>query len=110
MPITAPPPPESPRPAGDFAADFFPGSATLTDPTLALVKSLAAAHGIRGIAIRGYGGAQSSDALDQAKALGLGLARAEALATEFVVAGVPDRELRLSAEAAGRGASIRLLK
>jgi outer membrane protein OmpA-like peptidoglycan-associated protein len=90
--------------------DFSEKSAALNDPALAEVKALAAARGDRGIAITGYGGATSSDPVVQSDAVSLGLSRAQALATALVAQGVPYAMLRLNAEAAGRGASLRLLQ
>ncbi len=97
-------------PAAGTAVDFSQNSAALNDPTLAEVKALAAARGDHGIAITGYGGATSSDPVAQSDALSLGLSRAQALATALVAQGVPYAMLRLNAEAAGRGASLRLLQ
>jgi outer membrane protein OmpA-like peptidoglycan-associated protein len=90
--------------------DFAPNSSDLTDPALADVKALAASRGDHGIAITGYGGANSSDPVVQSDALKLGLSRAQALATALVAQRVPYAMLRLSAESAGRGASLRLLQ
>lgn len=92
------------------AVDFAENSAALTDPALAEVKALATSRGDHGIAITGYGGATSSDPVVQSDALNLGLSRAQALATALVAQGVPYAMLRLNAEAAGRGASLRLLE
>jgi len=108
IPVTAVPPTTA-APRGT-AVDFSQGSVALDDPALAEVKALAADRGDRGIAITGYGGATSSDPLVQSTALGLGLSRARALATAFVAQGVPYARLRLNAEAAGRGATLRLLE
>ncbi len=108
VPPTVTPPSASP-PVGAII-DFPQNSATLDDPALAEVKALAASRGDRGIAITGYGGATSSDPVVQSDALGLGLARAQALATALVAQGVPFAMLRLNAEAAGRGATLRLLE
>jgi outer membrane protein OmpA-like peptidoglycan-associated protein len=90
--------------------DFAQNSAVLNDPALTEVKALAAARGDHGIAITGYGGATSSDPVAQSDAVSLGLSRAQALATALVAQGVPYAMLRLNAEAAGRGASLRLLE
>jgi outer membrane protein OmpA-like peptidoglycan-associated protein len=90
--------------------DFDQGSATLNDAALTDVKALAAVRGDRGIAVTGYGDATSSDPLVQSDSLTLGLSRAQALATALVAQGVPFARLRLNAESAGRGASLRLLQ
>ena len=108
VPTAVTPPPAAP-PSG-LAVDFSQNSAVLDDPALAEVKELAATRGDRGIAITGYGGATSSDPVAQSDALNLGLSRAQALATALVAQGVPYPMLRLNAEAAGRGAALRLLQ
>jgi outer membrane protein OmpA-like peptidoglycan-associated protein len=90
--------------------DFDRGSAALLDRALTDVKTLATIRGDDGIAITGYGDATSSDAIAQSNAVALGLSRASALATALVAQGVPYARLRLNAEAAGRGATLRLLQ
>jgi outer membrane protein OmpA-like peptidoglycan-associated protein len=110
VPITATPPAAVPPPAGGDVIDFASGSAKLNDAALAAVKSLAAERADRGIAVTGYGDTATSDASGQSEALGLGVARAQALATALVAQGVPYGRLRLNAESAGRGASLRLLE
>ena len=109
VPLTATPPTGAPN-AGGTGIDFDRGSAALNDAALADVRALAAVRGDRGIAITGYGDATSSDPLAQSDAIGLGLSRAQALATALVARGVPYSMLRLNAESAGRGASLRLLQ
>jgi outer membrane protein OmpA-like peptidoglycan-associated protein len=106
--MTATPP--APTRSPGTGIDFDRGSSTLLDQALADVKTIAAIRGDDGIAITGYGDASSADAIAQSNALGLGLARASALATALVAQGVPYARLRLNAEAAGRGASLRLLQ
>ena len=116
--IRPPPPPLSPAtavapstgPTLGTGINFDRGSAALNDQALTEVKELAAIRGDNGIAVTGYGDAASSDASAQSAALGLGLSRANALATALVAQGVPYARLRLNAEAAGRGASVRLLQ
>ncbi len=110
VPITAAPPAATPAPLNGTAIDFSRGSASLSDPALSDVKALAAGRGDRGIAVTGHGDAASSDALGQSEALGLALRRAQAVATALVAQGVPYGFLRINAEAAGRGASLRLLQ
>jgi outer membrane protein OmpA-like peptidoglycan-associated protein len=110
VPVTVTPPLAAAPQAGSDELDFPRGSASLDDPALAEVKVLAATRGDRGIAITGYGDATSSDPVEQSDALDLGLSRANALATALVAQGVPYARLRLNAEAAGRGASLRLLQ
>lgn len=106
-PAAAPP---APRPAEGTPIDFEARSAALRDAGLTLVQQIAARHGERGIAITGYGEASRSDPLGQSAALDLALRRARAVATALVAEGVAVRFLRLNAEAAGRGAAVRLLE
>jgi outer membrane protein OmpA-like peptidoglycan-associated protein len=110
VPVTATPPAVAPPPSGADTVDFSRGSAALNDAALADVKTIAAARGDRGIAITGYGDTTTSDASGQSDALGLGFSRAQALAVALVAQGVPYARLRLNAESAGRGASLRLLQ
>jgi len=110
VPVTATPPAPAPSAAGGTPVDFDTGSAKLNDPALAEMRELAAIRGDRGVAITGYGDALSSDAAAQSQAVALGLSRAQALATALVAQGVPFARLRLNAESAGRGASLRLLQ
>jgi outer membrane protein OmpA-like peptidoglycan-associated protein len=107
--VTVAPPREVPRPAGD-SVDFSPGSTDLTLPALELIQTLAAGRGDHGIAVIGYGGAATADPLVQSQALDLAMRRAQALATALVAQGVPYAALRIDAEAAGRGAILRLLQ
>jgi outer membrane protein OmpA-like peptidoglycan-associated protein len=117
--IAPPPPPPlvpvtvaapSPPPEVGDEVNFSLGSTALSDPALSEVKAIASARGEHGIAVTGYGDATSSDAAGQSDALGLGLSRAQALATALVAQGVPYARLRVNAEAAGRGATLRLLQ
>ena len=110
VPATAAAPPPALRAANDITVDFSPRSFALTDAALAQIRAIAEAHGELGIAVVGYGDARTSDALAQAAALDLGLSRAQALATALAARGVPAREIRVAAQAAGRGASLRLLQ
>src|ERR1700722_12577742 len=120
-PGLAPPPPGSLIPvtasAPEVAAEingtgvnFDHGSAALNDAALAEVKLLAQTRNGHGIAITGFGDVTTSAATGQGDGLALGLARAQALATALVAQGVPFARLRLSAEASGRGANLRLLE
>jgi outer membrane protein OmpA-like peptidoglycan-associated protein len=121
-PAIAPPPPppattsvarppiESRDSSGGIPVNFARGSKALSDDALGEVRSLAAAHGERGIAVTGFGDATSSDVHSQSAAVTLGLSRAQVLASALVAQGVPLAMLRLSAESAGRGASLRLLQ
>lgn len=108
--LSAAPPPATPRPADGLVVEFSARSATLDNAAIARVKELAAARGQRGIAVTGYGDARASDPLTQSEALDLALRRAQMLATALTAEGVPNAFLRVNAEAAGRGASLRLLQ
>ena len=108
--MTAVPPVAAAAADGRELVDFDRDSSRLNDPALEAVRALAAVRGDHGIAITGHGEATSSDPLDQVKAVTLGLARAQSLATALVARGVPVAMLRLNAESAGRGASLRLLQ
>jgi outer membrane protein OmpA-like peptidoglycan-associated protein len=110
VPVTAAPLAPAAPTTGGAPVDFDTGSAKLNDPALAEVRELAAIRGDRGIAITGYGDATTSEATAQSQAVALGLSRAQALATALVAQGVPFARLRLNAESAGRGASLRLLQ
>jgi outer membrane protein OmpA-like peptidoglycan-associated protein len=110
VPITATPPVVTPPLAAGEQVDFDRGSSTLLDSARAQIKALAAERGDRGIAITGFGDATSAGATEQSDALGLGLSRAQSLATALVAEGVPFARLRLNAESAGRGAALRLLE
>ncbi len=108
IPVTAAPP-MAPESAGT-GIDFSRGSAALNVSALADVKAVAAERGVHGIAVTGHGDAASSDAIGQSEALDLALRRAQAVATALVAQGVPYAFLRVNAEAAGRGANLRLLQ
>lgn len=109
VPVTSTSPLVAPTAVGT-GVDFDQGSAALNDAALADIKALAAVRGDRGVAVTGYGDATASDPLAQSDALTLGLSRAQALATALVAQGVPFARVRLNAESAGRGASLRLLQ
>ena len=108
--LSAAPPPEAPRPVDGTQIEFAARSAVLGDAAIARVKELAASRGQRGIAVTGYGDALASDPLTQSAALDLALRRAQTVATALTAEGVPNAFLRVNAEAAGRGASLRLLQ
>jgi outer membrane protein OmpA-like peptidoglycan-associated protein len=108
--IAVAPPREPPRPPGAPSVEFSPGSAELDQAALDLVASLAETRSGHAIAVTGYGDTASSDPLAQSAALDLALRRAQVLATALVARGVPYASLRIDAEAAGRGASLRLLQ
>jgi outer membrane protein OmpA-like peptidoglycan-associated protein len=102
----------APMPAagGQAAAIVFAGTGSqLSGPANDEVKAFAAKRGSSMIAVTGYGDAPSSDPEAQSAALNLGLARAQAIVDALKTAGVPGTAIRVSAEASGRGAALRLL-
>jgi outer membrane protein OmpA-like peptidoglycan-associated protein len=88
---------------------FPPGSATLPVDSLAALKLLARQRGDRTISVTGYGEAAGSDATTQSTALPLAMARARAVATNLLAAGVPGSAIRINAEAQGNGAAARVI-
>jgi outer membrane protein OmpA-like peptidoglycan-associated protein len=82
---------------------FAGGSATLSPAAQVALRQLAQRHGTAAIAVTGYGEAASSEASDQAAALPLAWARAQAIAGALQSDGVPSTLLRLTGEATGRG-------
>lgn len=113
----APPPPTAdnappPRPSGPNATTlaFDPGASVLTPLTAEAVKQAAAHRQGQTIVLTGYGDATSSDPAMQAKAMSLAIARAKALAGALEAAGVPASAIQIGGEAAGRGASLRMLQ
>lgn len=98
------------RPVPGLVIEFTLRSAALNDAALDQIKALAATRGERGIAITGRGEAAGSDPLAQSDALTLALARAQSVSTALAALGVPGSAMRLDAEAAGRGARLRLLQ
>ena len=110
------PPPAAPIAAAPVPAStdavtvsFEPGSADVNATTKAALTQIAARRKGATIVLTGYGDATSSDPAAQDSALRLGLSRAAALAAAFKAAGVPEAAMQIGGEAAGRGASVRLL-
>jgi len=109
---TPPPPPPAPKPlvaGAPVLIGFPPGSATLPVDSLAALKLLARQRGDGTISVTGYGEAAGSDANTQSTALPLAMARARAVATNLLSAGVPGSAIRINAEAQGNGAAARLI-
>jgi outer membrane protein OmpA-like peptidoglycan-associated protein len=106
------PPPMPPATPGISSASivFVEGSTALSVPAADEVKSFAAARGKGIIVVTGYGDSASSDPSAQSAALGIALARANAIADALKADGVPADAVRVNAEASGRGASLRLLQ
>lgn len=89
---------------------FPPGDAVLSPAALGSVKEAATLAAGKPVAVTGYGEAMSPDPTTQSNALALGLARAEAVAAALATNGIPRSSIRITAEAGGRGAAIRLLQ
>jgi outer membrane protein OmpA-like peptidoglycan-associated protein len=114
----APPPPSPaeptpmPAPAGGPSATivFVEGASNLSPPAADEVKTFAAKRGNGTIAVTGFGDSLSSDPDAQSAALNLGLSRAQSIVEALKQAGVPGNAIRVSAEASGRGAALRLLQ
>ncbi len=112
-PVAAVVPPPMPPPAPGISSAsivFVEGSTALSAPAADEVKSFAATRGKGIIVVTGYGDSASSDPSAQSTALGIGLARANAIADALKTDGVPADAVRVNAEASGRGASLRLLQ
>jgi outer membrane protein OmpA-like peptidoglycan-associated protein len=105
-----PPPPAVPQPSTAITVEFVPGSATLPPGAADVLKGVASKRGQAVIAVTGFGDAASSDPDVQTAALSLGLSRAQVVANVLTADGVPATAVRVGAEAAGRGASVRLLQ
>lgn len=95
-------------PGAPVALAFPPGSAILPDGAAATLRALAATRAGRPIRVVGHGESTGADAASQATVLPLAFARARSMATALAQAGVPAAELRVSAEAAGRGGVARI--
>ena len=118
-PVAAPSPPAfvtplpaAPQPSGSIGdpVSFDPGSSSLSPVAIEALKKFATQRKGAAVAVTGYGDATSSDPAAQASALGLAIARAKAVSEALQGAGVPASALQTGAEAAGRGAFVRLLK
>ena len=100
----------APAGAGGVMIGFAPGSSQLSPTAAQEVKAFAATRGAQPIAVTGYGDATSADPGAQTAAVSLALTRAQAIVNALTAAGVPRAAISLGAEAAGRGASLRLLQ
>ena len=101
-----------PAPSAAQAAEIvFPErTSALSQPATGEVKAFAAKRGTGTISVTGYGDSSSSDPSAQSAAINLGLSRAESIVGVLKAAGVPGDAIRVSAEASGRGASLRLIQ
>jgi len=106
VPAPMPAPPSGPS----ATIVFLEGASNLSPPATDEVKAFAGKRGNSTIGVTGYGDAASSDPEAQSAALNLGLSRAQAIVEALKTAGVPGTAIRVSAEASGRGASLRLLQ
>ena len=94
----------------------FPGGGATLSPTAQDTIKQFAAQRLKATSVQpdvlvtGHGDAASSDPTVQSVALSLGLSRAQAVANALIANGVPSAAIRLGSEAAGRGASLRLLQ
>jgi outer membrane protein OmpA-like peptidoglycan-associated protein len=89
---------------------FLERASNLSQPAADEVKAFAAKRGNGTISVVGYGDSVSSDPDAQSAALTLGLSRAQSIVDALKAAGVPGNAIRVSAEASGRGASMRVLQ
>lgn len=113
VPVAAPvappkPPPAPAAPGAPVAIAFAVGSDVLPIDSVPSVRAFGASRNGRAIAVTGFGEAVSSDPAAQAQALPLALARARAVASTLISAGVPPLAIRLAAESSGTGAAMRL--
>lgn len=111
-PPPAPPAPiaPAPAPAGTVTVNFQPGSSTLSPTGSEEVKRFLTGRVGQPIVVTGYGDATSADPGSQAAAVALALTRGQAVVNALTAAGVPRTAITLGAEAAGRGASLRMLQ
>jgi outer membrane protein OmpA-like peptidoglycan-associated protein len=106
----APPLAPAPQARNAVSVEFVTGSASLPPGAADVLKGVVAQRGSAVIAVTGYGDATSSDPDAQIAALSLALSRAQAVANVLTGDGVPAANVRVGAEAAGRGASVRLVQ
>jgi outer membrane protein OmpA-like peptidoglycan-associated protein len=103
-------PAAAPQAPGGTSVAFPPGAATLQADASQTIKAFAGSRGGASVAVTGYGDADSSAPAAQAAAMSLALSRAQAVANALTANGVPASAIRINAEAAGRGAAMRLLQ
>ncbi|WP_428492125.1 OmpA family protein [Rhodopila sp.] len=101
-----------PAPVGGPSARivFLERASNLSPPASDEVKAFASKRGNGTISVVGYGDSVSSDPDAQSAALDLGLSRAQSIVDALKSAGVPGNAIRVSAEASGRGASLRVIQ
>ncbi len=112
-PPVQPPAPPAPvvaaAPGAPVLVAFASGSAELPPSALVALKQLSQQRGANVVAVTGYGEQIGSDARAQALALPLALERARVVASRLMATGVPASQIRINAEAQGRGAAARLV-
>jgi len=109
-PPVAQPAPPSPAAEGGVTLGFAPGSSQLSPTAADAVKRFLVGRVGQPIAVLGHGDATSSDPASQTAAVSLALTRAQAVVNALTAAGVPRTAITIGAEAAGRGATLRLLQ
>ncbi len=105
-PVAPPKPP--PAPANAVAVAFTPESATLPPSAALHLQQFALAHKGAPLTVTGHGDTVLRNADAQARALDLGLKRAQAMAAFLRDAGVPAANIHLRADAAGTGGIVSL--
>ena len=109
IPAKAAPPPASSASKNTLTIAFDPGSDQLPVSALPALRATLARRAGKPLLVTGHGEAAPGDPLQQDAALLLAMRRAEAIGAALRTAGLPPAALRLAGEAAGRGASLRLL-
>ncbi len=110
-PTAAPPaavPKPPPAPANSVAIAFTPQSSTLPPSAALRLQQFVVAHKGAPLLVTGRGDGLLRNADAQARALDLGLKRAQAMATFLAQAGVAAANLHLRADAAGTGGIVSL--
>lgn len=93
---------------GSVTVGFTPGSAALPPSASLDLRRFALSHKGVPVTITGHGEMVLPGADAQSRALNLALQRAQAIAASLTTAGIPATNLRLHAEAAGKGGTASL--
>ena len=101
--------PATPKPLPVAVVAFARGSAALPDSADPALRALAGLRAGGGMVVQAGGDADSAGPERQAAAVPLGLARARAIQTALVAAGVPATAIRIEAAGLGRTGTARLL-
>ncbi|HEX5326662.1 MAG TPA: hypothetical protein VFW75_08345 [Acetobacteraceae bacterium] len=107
-PIESTSPPANP--ADRVEIEFAPGSASVPPASLPALRTLADKRGNRLIEALGRGDAGSADPAAQEKAVTLGFARAQSIASALAASGVPRGAIQVMSLAAGSGGMAQLLE